>query len=335
MFVLQNLLMKKYCYILICIAAISCKNADTQAQEFTTENLEFDSEKTVADRNHVFKNLGIYPIKAKDKFKDNAPSMEKYASLNDGIKNKKVLVSEVNKGGTVNTLMLTNRSSDTVFIMAGEVVRGGKQDRTLAQDMILAPGDSNISIEAFCVEQGRWTPNSTTVANSNTYEFSAKGKTANMKMRKAAIVDKNQSKVWSKVADANANLGLTSTTGAYTVNDNDSTYAKNERLYQEYFQYLKSQKDIVGVVVVTGDKIVGADIFANNALFVKSFDNLLQSYINEVINDGRPVIIQANKVDAYIAQLLNPVKQADLLKKSGKLYKKNGKDVHLSSVMVD
>ena len=39
--------------------------------------------------------------------------------------------------------------------MAGEVVKGGKQDRVIAQDVVLAPGET-IDLNAFCVEKNRW-----------------------------------------------------------------------------------------------------------------------------------------------------------------------------------
>ena len=57
--------------------------------------------------------------------------------------------------GRVNKLIANNVSSDTIFIMAGEVVKGGKQDRVIAQDVVIAPGEK-IDLNAFCVEKNRW-----------------------------------------------------------------------------------------------------------------------------------------------------------------------------------
>ncbi len=67
--------------------------------------------------------------------------------------------------GSVNTLFAKNNSQDTIFIMAGEVVKGGKQDRVIAQDVVIAPGES-LNLSAFCVEQNRWTTKEKTEVNS-------------------------------------------------------------------------------------------------------------------------------------------------------------------------
>jgi hypothetical protein len=62
--------------------------------------------------------------------------------------------------GPVNTLEVTNKSGKWLYIEAGEVVRGGKQDRTMGRDLLVAPGTKDQPLAAFCVEQGRWTQSS-------------------------------------------------------------------------------------------------------------------------------------------------------------------------------
>ena len=52
----------------------------------------------------------------------------------------------------VNKLFVENNSQDTIILLAGEVVKGGKQDRTLATDLILPPGKGKKDIDVFCVE---------------------------------------------------------------------------------------------------------------------------------------------------------------------------------------
>ena len=59
------------------------------------------------------------------------------------------------KDSEVNRLRLRSRAKEPVFVMAGEMVRGGKQDRIVADDLLLAPGDE-LTVAVFCVEHGRW-----------------------------------------------------------------------------------------------------------------------------------------------------------------------------------
>ncbi|MEX2287572.1 MAG: DUF6569 family protein [Planctomycetaceae bacterium] len=56
----------------------------------------------------------------------------------------------------VNRLMLVNRSGKPLYLMPGEVIVGGSQDRTIANEHIIASNDKPVSIDVFCVEHGRW-----------------------------------------------------------------------------------------------------------------------------------------------------------------------------------
>jgi len=67
-----------------------------------------------------------------------------------------VLVVTEKGGGSVPVVVVENRSATHhVFIMAGEVVAGGKQTRTVRQDVVLAPGQQ-VNLGVFCIEAHRW-----------------------------------------------------------------------------------------------------------------------------------------------------------------------------------
>src|SRR4029079_8804388 len=61
-------------------------------------------------------------------------------------------------GGEVNRLVIDNKGDKAIFVLAGTLVKGGKQDRQIAQDFIIPPGKT-VPVDAFCVEHGRWTAN--------------------------------------------------------------------------------------------------------------------------------------------------------------------------------
>ena len=52
---------------------------------------------------------------------------------------------------------MENTGKDEVFVQAGDIVKGGQQDRVLSVDLLLPPRSGAVSIAAFCVEHGRWT----------------------------------------------------------------------------------------------------------------------------------------------------------------------------------
>ena len=64
---------------------------------------------------------------------------------------------EVRETGNVNQLEIENSGNEPVFIQAGDIVKGGQQDRTLMVSLLLPPKSGRIPIASFCVEQGRWT----------------------------------------------------------------------------------------------------------------------------------------------------------------------------------
>jgi hypothetical protein len=94
-------------------------------------------------------NLSIFLLHGSD-----AISGCKFLTLNEALEQKKIIVHETSN---VNTLAVENTSDDVeVFIQTGDIVKGGKQDRLMAFDMIVPPKSGKMPIPSFCVESGRW-----------------------------------------------------------------------------------------------------------------------------------------------------------------------------------
>src|SRR5574340_490029 len=97
---------------------------------------------------YVHDNLSIYLVHGQDRVQKN------YLTLAEAIEQRKVVVHET---GHVNQLQVENLSRQDVYIQSGEIVKGGKQDRVLSDDIILPPTSGKVDVKAFCVEHGRWT----------------------------------------------------------------------------------------------------------------------------------------------------------------------------------
>jgi hypothetical protein len=63
---------------------------------------------------------------------------------------------EVLETGSVQELKIHNKGTAPVFVQAGDIVKGGQQDRVLTVSMVLQPGSGPVPVGSFCVEQGRW-----------------------------------------------------------------------------------------------------------------------------------------------------------------------------------
>src|SRR5271166_2252048 len=64
---------------------------------------------------------------------------------------------KVRETSNVNQLEIENLGDDEVFVQSGDIVKGGKQDRTLMVSLLLPPKSGAVPITSFCVEEGRWT----------------------------------------------------------------------------------------------------------------------------------------------------------------------------------
>ena len=74
-------------------------------------------------------------------------------TLEEALQHKTIVVRET---GQVNELSTENTGDRDIFIQAGDIVKGGQQDRVLSVSRILPSHSGAIPISSFCVEAGRW-----------------------------------------------------------------------------------------------------------------------------------------------------------------------------------
>ncbi|MEM7036677.1 MAG: DUF6569 family protein, partial [Bacteroidota bacterium] len=234
----------------------------------------------------------------------------------------------VGGGEEVNRLFIENQSQDTVFIMAGEVVKGGKQDRVIAQDMVIPPNSGPIDLSVFCVEKGRWHYGTTEAA-----DFGGYGNFASMNVREAAVLETEQSAVWDSVAVVTNFNDATSSTSAYTALEASEDYQEELAHYIKEFSDLPEiSPSVVGVVVVSGDKVIGCDMFATPALFKQSYPNLLHAYATQAITRGSDVTLKDAAVQDYLSEFLSDeTKLEEALEGNGSVLEYNSKKVHIST----
>jgi hypothetical protein len=245
-----------------------------------------------------YKNMKLYFIRAKPSLYKEFANMGKYTTLEKAINSSKIKVEEITSGGSVNTLRFKNQSKDTIIIGMGDIVKGGKQDRVIEKDTLIAPGQT-MSLSVYCVEHGRWTPGNTG------YAFNAYHSNINNVVRKSIVKDKSQGKVWDNVASINSVNGTMNSTGTYTAVTESAKYIQFLKEYKDAFtKKMAADSAIVGILAVTGDRIIGCDIYATPGLFRDHAANMLNSYISEALYDGKPVTITDAEVARYLDTLL-------------------------------
>jgi len=95
----------------------------------------------------VHENLAVYFIHGK------SASGPVPLTLKEAMAAGKVVVHET---GSVNMLSIENAGAEEVFVQAGDIVKGGQQDRVLTISMLVPARSGRLDINAYCVEQGRW-----------------------------------------------------------------------------------------------------------------------------------------------------------------------------------
>ncbi|MFM7051817.1 MAG: ARPP-1 family domain-containing protein [Planctomycetota bacterium] len=122
-------------------------------------------------------------------------------------------VEETSLSGSVPTLRAHNRSKTDILIIAGQVLRGGKQNRGINTDILIEAGKS-AEIPVTCVEQGRWSGSPRSRFHHAGVEpifvRSAKMRDVHMSRRERASHAANQGRVWSSIADMQSAFGVAS-----------------------------------------------------------------------------------------------------------------------------
>jgi len=189
-----------------------------------------------------------------------------------------VEVSEL-KDSEVNRLRLRSSAKEPVFAIAGEMLRGGKQDRILADDLIIPPG-ADVVVPVFCVEHGRWSGASGAAAR-----FSVGHSLAGAEVRGAGRA--GQSAVWDSVARSQEALRAPSTTGALrSVHD-------SEEVRRDMKPYLSALSDLPdqdpkasGVVVAVNGEVSAADLFSSPTVFRQLWPELLEAYVIDALEQS-------------------------------------------------
>ena len=213
-------------------------------------------------------NLSIIPIVAV-----RTAAAIHYITLADGLANHTVTVREKGRGNSfeVDHVRIRNKSTEPLFVMTGELIFDGLQDREIAEDRVIQPSEKTL-VAVRCVEQGR---------EAGDLEFHASGLLAELRVRRATIFQTQQD-LWSVVANLNQEHDLMPPTKTYRgvaeLQRTTEPAARRDALARELAN-LPDRARLVGLIAVSGSKIFELDRFATPELYGQYEQELLGSYV--------------------------------------------------------
>jgi len=273
----------------------------------------------------TYENLTVFPVVSSSGYDTSS-----FMTLEEGLSSGEVTISEQgaeviyrnrdgsrptvqNYGGpSVNQLVLVNHGKRPLLLLAGELVSGGKQDRVIAKDRIVAPFGEPLPLNVFCVEHGRWSAGS---------QFNEARTIVHPSVREQAAVTQKQGDVWAAVtagtgggisspgpaprvpsAELEATIRNEAPTQSYSKiyesrrvsSSVEAVVGEIQRRFRKETSGLKGER-VVGVVVAYGGEVAWSDIFASDELFNHYWNKLLRSYAVEAV--ARPTLREKPSVD--------------------------------------
>ena len=198
--------------------------------------------------------------------------------LDEAMAAKQVKIQEI-ASGSVNGLQFTNQADHPVFVMAGEVIIGGKQDRIIGRNTVI-PAKTSQEVPVFCVEHGRW--------NGQTKEFTTAKALAHGRLRGQASYAA-QGDVWNEVAAKNKARKTESASGTYravALQQSDGTLGSMENQVTAALARVPAadRARMVGYAVALNGQVATVDVFGSPALFKKLETKLVRSYLTEAVD---------------------------------------------------
>lgn len=210
-----------------------------------------------------------------------------FTPLDEAMARKVVIVHETND---VNELAIENVSTtEEVFVQAGDIVKGGRQDRVLSVDLILPAKSGEVSVSAFCVENGRWSQRGFESTGSFT---SAVGMLPSKGLKLAAKQVVSQQQVWDEVrvtqqklsegvnADVRSDLSETS---LQLTQENKKVQAFGDAYINKLSSIVDSSNDVIGFAFAINNELNSADVYSSTALFKRFWPRLLKTAAIEAV----------------------------------------------------
>jgi hypothetical protein len=229
---------------------------------------------------YTYENLTVFLVHGKDL------TTKTFLTLQEALEQNKVKVYETKD---VNELAIRNLGDQDIYVQAGDIVRGGDQDRMISIDFIVPPKSGRMPIAAFCVESGRWNKR----GNEESASFSSsENSIASKDLKLAAKRERSQQAVWKNVSvtqeklarNVGASVQAPASTSSLELSIEHAKVKETTATHIKALSALLHNKtDVIGYVFAINGHVNSADVYASRTLFAKLWPKLLKATAVEAV----------------------------------------------------
>jgi len=222
----------------------------------------------------------VFPIFAPGNGNGGAPL--RYQTLQQAIADGSVEVTE-QASATVPELTMHNKGATMIFVLDGEEILGGQQNRIVNASFLVA-ANSTVALPVTCVEHGRWHSTSRAFSSGESTYYSLRSEKFSQvraSLRRTGQHTSDQGAVWNSVAAKAMVAGAASPTGAM----HEIYQSRTDSLtgYLGAFPYVAGA---IGFAVALGGRMAGADLFDQPATTEGLWPKLLRSYAMDALDSA-------------------------------------------------
>ena len=218
--------------------------------------------------------------------------------------------ARLHETGKVGELEVENLVDADLYAQAGDVMKGGWQDRALGMDCIVPQRTSRprrVRIRTFCVERGRWSDRQ---GEEPTALFqAARHATVFRDIKLSMQQERSQVAVWSSVDLAQAKLSRSlgvdirsaASPSSFPLAVENEVVARRLVGYVQAFENVLADKpDAIGFAFAVNGKLNSADLYASPELFRKLWPKLLEAASLEALAESATMSATCATPDAGV-----------------------------------
>lgn len=228
---------------------------------------------------HLGDPMAFGPLSVRPIFSD--PQSLGLSTLSAALRNNIAQVEELSDSGVVGCLRVRNLGPKALFILDGESVIGGKQNRTFNTSLIVLAGETVLA-PVSCLERGRWAARPANFAPAGHVHF-ADGRKNRIRTVSSSLSTRgdfasDQGEVWSGVRNRLSAASASSSSEA------EADYAASRMtVVDKMLAGITAAPGQTGAAFLRGDVLIGLELFGDPDLFSELLPMAARSYALEAL----------------------------------------------------